>query len=186
MTRSVRWKRVALAGIVCAAIAVAAGSPVFAIGSGKKDEGKGGQAQGASGEKMDVASMLYNQGVEFADAGQFEKARESFEKANRERKNDPDIVNMLAFTQRKTGKLDEAFANYKKALELRPRFPQAREYLGEAHIQAVVAEIKELQSYGPEGEKELAMLVSALRAAVADLNAEFSDPNAPAATQQKW
>lgn len=185
MRLSRRWGRLIAAGIVCAAVAAAAGSPVFAVGSEKKDSGNKESAKGESGEKMDTASMLYQQGMEQSKAGDFEKARDSFEKANRERKHDPEILNMLAFTQRKTGKLKEAFANYEKALELKPRFPQAREYLGEAHLQGMMAQLKELKSYGPEGEKELALLVAALRAATAEVNAEFTGPNAPAGTQ-KW
>jgi tetratricopeptide (TPR) repeat protein len=71
--------------------------------------------------------------------------------------------NLLAYCQRKTGKLDEAFLNYRKALELKPEFPEAREYLGEAHLQAVLREIEILRGYGDVGQKELEQLVAALR-----------------------
>ena len=71
--------------------------------------------------------------------------------------------NLLAYCQRKTGKLEEAFVNYGKALELRPEFPEAREYLGEAHLQAVQREIEILRGYGEAGQKELDELVAALR-----------------------
>ena len=49
---------------------------------------------------------------------------------------------MLAFSERKQGNLDEAFEYYAKALALRPKFPEAREYLAEAHIQAALKELK--------------------------------------------
>ena len=74
---------------------------------------------------------------------------------------------MLAFSQRKLGKFDDAFANYSKALKLRPRFPEAREYLGEAHIQAALREIETLKSYGVDGKEQLGDLVKALKDAAA-------------------
>ena len=74
-----------------------------------------------------------------------------------------DAWNLLAYCQRKTGKLDEAFVNYGKALELKPEFPEAREYLGEAHLQAVLREIEILRGYGDSAQKELDQLVAALR-----------------------
>jgi len=52
---------------------------------------------------------------------------------------------MLAFTQRKTGHLDDAFRNYRRALEISRPFPQAREYLGEAHIQAALQQVEILR-----------------------------------------
>jgi tetratricopeptide (TPR) repeat protein len=74
-----------------------------------------------------------------------------------------DAWNLLAYCQRKTGKLDEAFLNYRKALDLKPEFPEAREYLGEAHLQAVLQQIEILRGYGEAGQEELDRLVAALR-----------------------
>ncbi len=116
-------------------------------------------------KQVDKATELYNQGLEHVEAGDFEAALEHFERANRERKNDPEIVNMMAFTQRKLGRLDEAFELYDKALKLRPEFPQAREYLGEAHLQAALEQVRILRGYGPSGEQELQQLMAAFEAA---------------------
>jgi tetratricopeptide (TPR) repeat protein len=88
-----------------------------------------------------------------------------FEKAYEMDDEDPEILNMLAFTMRKTGDLEGAFAFYEQALALRERFPQAREYLGEAHLQAALLQIQILAGYGAEGEAELAALLDALKRA---------------------
>jgi tetratricopeptide (TPR) repeat protein len=42
--------------------------------------------------------------------------------------------NALGYTQRKLGAFDDALASYGKALELRPGFPEALEYRGEAYL----------------------------------------------------
>ncbi len=91
--------------------------------------------------------------------------------------------NLLAYCQRKTGKLDEAFLNYRKALDLKPEFPEAREYLGEAHLQAVLREIEILRGYGGSAQKELDQLVAALRE-TADKAA--AGASAKAAVQLDW
>jgi len=42
--------------------------------------------------------------------------------------------NSLGYTQRKLGAYDDALASYGKALDLRPGFPEALEYRGEAYL----------------------------------------------------
>src|SRR5277367_2150293 len=98
---------------------------------------------------------LYDQGVAANNNNDFQKALPLFEQALRDDPNNPDILNMLAHAQRKIGLIDESIANYKKALELRPRFPEAHEYLGEAYIQAALREIETLKNYGNDGKEEL-------------------------------
>jgi Tfp pilus assembly protein PilF len=110
-------------------------------------------------------TSLYEQGVEASHNNDFQKALELFDQALREDPNNPDIINMLAHSQRKTGKIDEALANYKKALEIRPNFPEAREYLGEAYIQAALREVEILKTYGSNGKEELEDLTKAIKEA---------------------
>jgi tetratricopeptide (TPR) repeat protein len=43
---------------------------------------------------------------------------------------------MLGFSRRKQGKLRSAIQAYYSALDRKPNFPEAREYLGEAYLQA--------------------------------------------------
>ena len=98
---------------------------------------------------------LYDQGIAASQANDFQKALPLFEQALRNDPNNPDILNMLAHSQRKIGLIDESLANYKKALELRPNFPEAHEYLGEAYIQAALREVETLKNYGNDGKEEL-------------------------------
>lgn len=110
---------------------------------------------------------LYQQGLRWSEAGQLDKALAAFSQAAKQDRNNPNIHNMLAFTKRQLGDLEGVFASYEKALALKPRFPEAREYLGEAHIQALLQQIELLQSYGAEGEEALVDLIAALRGAAA-------------------
>lgn len=116
-------------------------------------------------EPKNTADSLYNEGVKLAEEGRHAAARVKFEEAHELKSDDADILNMLAFTMRKTGDLEQAFEVYQRALAQRDQFPQAREYLGEAHIQAALIQIQTLRSYGPEGEQELASLLDVLKRA---------------------
>jgi len=98
---------------------------------------------------------LYQQGKNLSDQKNYQAALAVFEDANRKYPSDASILNMLAFCQRKSGRTDEAITNYHKALALQPHFPEAREYLGEAYIQAALKEIETLKSYGPDATEEL-------------------------------
>jgi tetratricopeptide (TPR) repeat protein len=108
---------------------------------------------------------LYQQGVEASHNNDFQKAVELFEHALQDDPNNPDILNMLAYSQSKTGKIDEALANYKRALKIRPYFFQAHEYLGEAYIQAALREIETLKIYGRDGKEQLEDLTKAIKEA---------------------
>jgi Tfp pilus assembly protein PilF len=135
----------------------------------------GGAAQDAGSAEQqgpDEADQLYQRGLELAKEQKFEEALARFEQANKKRKKDPEILNMLAFCQRKTGHLEKAFENYAKALEIRPKFPQAREYLAEAHLQAALAQLEILRGYGADGEKARGELLAAMRRLSAEVSAE--------------
>lgn len=116
-----------------------------------------------------AAVSLYDQGLAASQDNDFQKALPLFEQALREDPNNPDILNMLAHTQRKIGLIDEALANYKKALELRPKFPEAREYLGEAYVQAAMREVETLKNYGSDGKEELEDLTKDIKEAAQKL-----------------
>jgi tetratricopeptide (TPR) repeat protein len=116
-------------------------------------------------EPKNTWETLYNEGMELAEEGRHAAARVKFEEAYKLQGDDPDVLNMLAFTMRKTGDLEGAFAMYEKALQKRERFPQAREYLGEAHLQAALKQVYALRSYGAEGQEELNALLDALKRA---------------------
>lgn len=64
--------------------------------------------------------------------------------------NDPDILNLLGFTHRKTGDFASALNYYKRALAINPDHRDAHEYLGELYLQTEKPE---------EAKQELAELV---------------------------
>ncbi len=134
----------------------------------------------------DEAQEMFDRGMQLVKEGDFEGARERFEKAVKKKKDNPDYVNMLAYSQRKTGHLPEAFANYEKALGMRPSFPQAREYLGEAHLQAALLQVEALRQAGASGAKELETLVAAFQRAATTLQAEPNAAPASVANPKDW
>ena len=133
------------------------------------------EAAGPESSSGGDESSHFDEGLTLVEKGDYEEALAKFEAAAEENADDPDVLNMLAFTQRKLGRLDEAFKTYDRALELRPRFPQAREYLGEAHLQAVVAQLALLRSYGDEGAEFYNQLLAALRETAAKFEGEGGD-----------
>ena len=62
------------------------------------------------------------------------KALEKLEQAYKTDRNNPDILNYLGFTLRKTGKLDEAEKYYLEGLKIKPDHNGINEYLGELYV----------------------------------------------------
>ena len=105
-------------------------------------------AGGDSGSSTSKVSM-YDEAVKLIKrAGRLEKKdnkdkavklyKEAFvklEKANKKDKDNPDILNYMGFTSRKSGNFDEAEKFYLKGLSLNPRHNGINEYLGELYVQ---------------------------------------------------
>ena len=72
--------------------------------------------------KIDRANKLYS------------KALEKLQKAYKNDKNNPDILNYLGFALRKTGKLEEAEKYYLEGLKIKPDHNGINEYLGELYV----------------------------------------------------
>ena len=69
------------------------------------------------------------------DAENYEMAISELEKALIESSDDADLLNLLAYSQRKLMRFDEAMVNYQKALQIDPEHRGANEYLGELYLQ---------------------------------------------------
>ena len=74
-------------------------------------------------EKKDKAVKLYKE------------AFSKLEKANKKDKNNPDILNYMGYTSRKSGNFNEAEKFYLKGLSLNPKHNGINEYLGELYVQ---------------------------------------------------
>ena len=153
LSRSRAVSSIALLTLLCCALALRTEADRSVL----KKPATGGEAAG-----------LYEKGVAAAKAQKYAEALPLFEKANQIEKDNPDTLNMLAHTQRNLGKIEIAIENYNRALKLRPNFPQAREYLGEAYIQAALRELQTLKTAGGDGPKEAEVLVKALNDAAAN------------------
>ncbi len=105
-------------------------------------------AGGDSGGSTSKISM-YDEAVKLIKrAGKLEKKdkkdkavklyKEAFNKlelANKKDKNNPDILNYMGFTSRKSGNFNEAEKFYLKGLSLDPKHNGINEYLGELYVQ---------------------------------------------------
>ena len=105
-------------------------------------------AGGDSGSSTTKASM-YDEAVKLIKrAGKLEKKdkkdkavklyKEAFDKletANKKEKNNPDILNYMGFTSRKSGNFNDAEQFYLKGLSLDPKHNGINEYLGELYVQ---------------------------------------------------
>ncbi len=106
----------------------------YAAGNGGSDESKSDYFNDAKKlvkragklekkEKIDKAKQLYSQ------------AFEKLEKAYSSDKNNPDILNYMGYTSRKTGNFELAEKFYLTGLSIKPDHNGINEYLGELYVQ---------------------------------------------------
>jgi Flp pilus assembly protein TadD len=87
-----------------------------------------------------------------------------------ETRQNADVYNLMGFSLRKTGNLDQALTYYRKALDLDPQHRGALEYLGELYVQTgqmdkAAQNVARLKALCPTGCEELADLEQAIAAA---------------------
>ena len=118
----------------------------LAAGSDSDSSSGGASSSGGSG---DSKTSLYKEAVSLVKrAGKLEKkgkqdlaakrytqAFKKLEKAHRTDKKNPDILNYMGFTSRKTGNFEDAENFYLKGLEIDPKHNGINEYLGELYVQ---------------------------------------------------
>lgn len=69
------------------------------------------------------------------DAGDYRSALARLSTLEKETPNDPDILNLIGFSLRKTGHPDQALDYYGRALAQKPDHLGANEYLGELYLE---------------------------------------------------
>jgi predicted Zn-dependent protease len=69
------------------------------------------------------------------DAQKFDEALPMLRQLDQQSPDNPDILNLIGFSLRKTGKMDEALGYYTRALALNPTHLGANEYLGELYLE---------------------------------------------------
>ena len=111
---------------------------VFAAGDGGSDSG----SNSSFTSLYDQAVKLVKRAGKLEKKDKGEKAKklysQAFKKLNKAYKTDkknPDILNYMGFTSRKTGNFKEAEVYYLKGLDLSPKHNGINEYLGELYVQ---------------------------------------------------
>ena len=66
---------------------------------------------------------------------EYEESIARLEEALRDDPDDADLLNLMAFSNRKLGNYDVALSFYQKALNIEPKHRGANEYLGELYLQ---------------------------------------------------
>jgi len=93
---------------------------------------------GGSGMGMDTESLHtqpeYQAGVAAIKTQRWADAIQSMDRYVARNYRDADGHNWLAYAYRKSGRLDEAFKQYRLALNLDPKHLGAHEYIGEAYV----------------------------------------------------
>ena len=69
------------------------------------------------------------------DAQKYDEALPALRQLDQQGPNNPDVLNLIGFSLRKTGKMDEALDYYNRALALNPQHRGANEYLGELYLE---------------------------------------------------
>ncbi len=85
---------------------------------------------------------LYLQGRALAKSGEYAKAIELLKTADQ---TDPQVLNYLGYSYRKSGDLTTGIKYYKLALAIDPDFVLAREYLGEGYVKAGRIDLAKLE-----------------------------------------
>ena len=89
-------------------------------------------ADGGGGSKPDSHLTPFKKLI---DDEKYDMAISELEKALVKSPDDADLLNLLAYSQRKMMRFDDALVNYQKALQIEPKHRGANEYLGELYLQ---------------------------------------------------
>jgi len=127
--------------LLLTATALLAAPLAWSIPSGSLDDG-GSAPQGAAAPQdtkaYGDALALMKKGDDLADQpaakDAYASARTKLQSLVGRSPQFAEAWNALGYTQRKLGAYDDALASYAKALELKPGYPEALEYRGEAYL----------------------------------------------------
>lgn len=104
--------------------------------------GSGGEEPKIKLSNFKKANTMIKQGKKLEKKGKSEKAKKKYlkaidylVKANNEDPENPDILNYLGYSHRKTGDFENAEVYYKLGLSINPNHIGINEYLGELYVQ---------------------------------------------------
>ncbi|HEY4161549.1 MAG TPA: tetratricopeptide repeat protein [Dongiaceae bacterium] len=82
-----------------------------------------------------ASSADFGDAKAMVDAGRFDEALSALRTLDKQMPNNPDVLNLIGFSLRKTGNTDRALDYYNRALALKPDHLGANEYLGELYLE---------------------------------------------------
>ncbi len=133
-----------------AALPVGLAHQGWAAGSSSGGSGSGNSSSTSStGSSTNSNPGDYDNAVAAVKAGNYNQAIQLLQKVVAASPQNPDALNYLGFSYRKTGSMTQALVYYQKALDLQPKHIGANEYMGELYL-----EMKNL----PKAEERLAVL----------------------------
>ena len=89
----------------------------------------------ADGGNDNDRNSLLAPGQTLIEDEKYQEAISALQKLLKETPTNADMLNLLAYSQRKLQRFDEALVNYQKALNIEPEHRGANEYLGELYLQ---------------------------------------------------
>ena len=98
------------------------------------DAAAAGSSGGTSSATSQADQRNVERGRQAIEAEDWERAATFLERAAEADAQNADVFNLLAYSYRHLGRLDDAFENYGRALELDPGHLGAHEYIGEAYL----------------------------------------------------
>jgi Flp pilus assembly protein TadD len=118
--------------VLAASVALAFAAPAFAVDSGSDDPSI------ATAPDLSQVRVLINN----AD---FVGAVAALKPIVAQHPDDPDALNLMGYSLRKSGDVDRAYGFYRKALNINPRHRGANEYLGELYVE--IGEIEKAKEH---------------------------------------
>ena len=100
------------------------------------------QCKKKKNSELNLNDRLYAEGRLLAKTGEYTKAIAVLKTADQQ---DPQVLNYLGYSYRKSGDLKTAIGYYKTALAIDPDFVLAREYLGEGYVKAGRLDLAKLE-----------------------------------------
>jgi len=118
------------------AMAVGAAALLLAFGTFADGGGGGGGGSGSEGTDDVHSQPNYTAAIAAINDQRWTDAIRLMRSHVLRNDSDADGHNWLAYAYRKSGRLDEAFRHYRRALGIDPKHLGAHEYIGEAYLQA--------------------------------------------------
>ena len=131
-----------MAGMLAIALPIAA---ALAAGGGNGGTSGGGSSGGGTLTitSDSEANADYQQAQTAIAGADYKTAADLLQKVLTRQPNNPDVLNLMGFSERKMGEASTALSYYKKALDLQPTHIGANEYLGELYLELKEPELAE-------------------------------------------